>query len=68
MTPRRPSTDAGLCSSCAHAKVVESARGSLFLLCRLSLVDTTFRRYPPLPVLACAGYRREPDPGAERDS
>ena len=50
--------DAGLCASCAHARTVESSRGSVFLLCQLSLTDPRFRRYPPLPVLACAGYDR----------
>jgi hypothetical protein len=53
---------AGLCASCAHVQVVASDRGSRFYLCRLSLTDPRFRRYPPLPVLACPGYVAvEPD-------
>jgi hypothetical protein len=36
--------------------VVHSSRGSTFYLCRLSLSDPRFPRYPPLPVLSCAGF------------
>jgi hypothetical protein len=47
---------AGLCSLCAHVQVVRSARGSTFWLCERSRGDSRFRRYPPLPVRACAGF------------
>ena len=47
---------AGLCASCAHAQPVESSRGSVFVLCRLSLTDARFPKYPRLPVVACDGY------------
>ncbi|MEX2583771.1 MAG: hypothetical protein WD766_10885 [Gemmatimonadota bacterium] len=50
------SVDPGICSSCLHARVLESRRGSSFLLCELSAVDDRFPRYPPLPVLSCAGW------------
>jgi hypothetical protein len=36
--------------------VITSSRGALFYLCRLSLTDPAFARYPQLPVLACRGY------------
>ena len=49
---------AGLCASCVHAKAVESSRGAVFILCRLSLTDSRFPRYPTLPVMACPGYVR----------
>jgi hypothetical protein len=49
-------TTAGLCETCTHAETVVSSKGSLFVLCRLSEVDPTFRRYPMLPVTACPGY------------
>ena len=48
----------GLCASCVHAQMVTSSKGSTFLLCRLSMVDPRFSRYPALPVLRCAGYER----------
>jgi len=51
----------GLCAACAHARVVESRRGSRFWLCRRSFTDPVFPRYPPLPVLACPGF----DPAAD---
>jgi hypothetical protein len=40
---------------------VTSARGSTFYLCRLSFADARFPRYPPIPVLACAGFERDGD-------
>ncbi len=46
----------GLCAACAHARRVESRRGSVFLLCARSNDDPRFARYPPLPVLQCAGF------------
>ena len=46
----------GLCAACAHARVVESRRGSRFWLCARSRTDPAFPRYPPLPVLACRGF------------
>lgn len=48
---------AGLCTDCAHRRVVRSRRGSSFLLCGLSRTDPRFPRYPRLPVLACDGFR-----------
>jgi hypothetical protein len=47
---------------------VDSSRGSVFYLCRLSLTDPRFPRYPSLPVMACAGYRKGGDtPGGGDD-
>ena len=46
----------GLCAHCIYARVVESSRGSRFVLCQLSQTDPGFARYPRLPVLSCAGY------------
>ena len=48
--------DAGLCASCRHAQVIESSRGSRFYLCRKSLEDPAYPRYPRLPVVDCAGF------------
>ena len=53
-----------LCQRCAHVKVITSAKGSTFLLCQLSAVDSRFPRYPPQPVVACGGYM----PAAATDS
>jgi len=47
---------AGLCASCRHARIVRSARDSVFVRCGLSDVDPRFPRYPYLPVLGCSGY------------
>ena len=45
-----------MCATCVFARVVESAKGSQFWLCRRSETDEGFRKYPALPVLRCAGY------------
>lgn len=47
----------GLCATCRFSRVVPGAR-SMFYLCERSLTDPRFRRYPPLPVIACSGYDR----------
>jgi hypothetical protein len=49
--------NAGLCTDCEHSRIIETARGSRFYLCRLSDTDPRFPRYPPLPVLRCEGYK-----------
>jgi hypothetical protein len=48
----------GLCATCGFARVIESARGSRFTLCRRSETDARFPRYPALPVLECVGYEK----------
>ncbi len=63
MASRNP--DAGLCASCAFARVVESARGGRFTLCRRSEMDARFTRYPALPVLECVGFEKADDPSNE---
>jgi len=47
----------GLCQNCQHARRIESDRGSIFLMCKLSLEDSRFAKYPRLPVMVCEGYR-----------
>ena len=48
--------NSGLCASCRWAAAIESARGSVFLRCGRSDHDPAYRKYPPLPVRACAGF------------
>ena len=49
------STSPGLCATCVHLRVLASSR-SVFVGCGLAATDPRFPKYPPLPVLACAGY------------
>lgn len=58
----------GLCARCAHARRITSAKGSTFVLCGRSATDARFPKYPPLPVVRCAGYELAPplDLGAQR--
>jgi hypothetical protein len=59
IAPENPTFEmAGLCSQCQHARLIESSKGSIFLLCELSKTDPQFSKYPRLPVLACDGYER----------
>jgi hypothetical protein len=58
---------AGLCGNCSHARRVESERGSVFVMCKLSATDDRFPKYPRLPVFSCAGYSRREQPGSPKD-
>jgi hypothetical protein len=59
--PAKPPVEAGLCATCAHARLITSSRGSWFSICELSAVDEGFPKYPRLPVTSCIGYRRVPE-------
>lgn len=48
----------GQCGSCQHTQVIVSDKGSTFHRCRRSETDTTFPKYPRLPVLECRGYEQ----------
>jgi hypothetical protein len=60
------SENVGLCAKCRHSETVVSTRGSTFYLCRLSLTDPRFPKYPTLPVLACGGYEPSGEQVPER--
>ena len=53
------SLSVGLCADCLHSRCIESAHGSVFFLCELSLSDPRFPKYPRLPVLSCDGYKKK---------
>jgi hypothetical protein len=42
---------ASVCHTCRHLRLIESARGSVFLMC-----TALPRKYPPQPVLRCAAH------------
>lgn len=50
----------GLCATCQHSRKIQSDRGSVFFLCKLSETDPAFPKYPRLPVLSCPGYTPAP--------
>jgi hypothetical protein len=58
---RIPAT-AGLCAGCRHAHLIETGRGSTFVLCERSRTDPRFPRYPRLPVVRCPGFEAIQDP------
>jgi hypothetical protein len=51
-----PRLDPGLCKNCVYERCIESDRGSIFIMCKLSFEDSSFPKYPRLPVLNCSGY------------
>ena len=55
--PDHSNNAAGLCSDCLHARTIESAKGSSFLLCQRSTTDPAYPKYPRLPVLSCPGHQ-----------
>jgi len=60
----QPDARFGLCALCRHQRVVGNTRGSTFSLCERSRTDSTFPKYPRVPVMNCRGWeRREPKPG-----
>jgi len=46
----------GLCATCEHLRLLASRR-SVFVRCGLAATDPRFLKYPPLPVVACGGYK-----------
>jgi len=54
----------GLCATCRHSRRIVSSRESEFWLCGKSATDERYKKYPPLPVRACAGH----EPGIPTDS
>jgi hypothetical protein len=56
VTNQPQNAQVGLCSDCRHARTITSDRGSTFIMCQHSAVDSTFPKYPRLPVLSCSAY------------
>jgi hypothetical protein len=46
-----------LCGNCALVREIVTPKGSRFLLCQLAHKDAAYPKYPPQPVIRCAGYR-----------
>jgi len=47
----------GLCLRCVHARHLAHPRGGEgYWMCALAAVDSSFKKYPPLPVRECAGF------------
>ena len=58
-----PGDTVGLCRRCMWARRVETARGSVFRLCRRHRSDPAYAKYPALPVVRCPGFEAGPEPG-----
>ena len=51
----------GLCVPCIYHATAANNRGAEFHLCELGVRDSTFPKYPRLPVLSCKGYQSTKD-------
>jgi hypothetical protein len=60
---RRPAAPGfgGLCPTCAKVRIVTSRKGSSFLMCSYSSVDSRFSKYPPQPVRSCRAFEKVQD-------
>lgn len=50
---------AGLCNTCRYQRVVRNTRGSVFSMCERSRIDSSYPKYPRVPVLECAGWEQQ---------
>ena len=55
----------GLCRECWYSSMTGNRLGNVFLLCERSREDSSYPKYPRLPVLACKGFvpERKSEPG-----
>ncbi|MFK7734939.1 MAG: hypothetical protein AB8B50_02860 [Pirellulaceae bacterium] len=42
-----------ICLSCKHRRLVESGKGSVFLMCGVGLKNRQWPKYPPQPLSKC---------------
>ena len=54
-----------LCAACLRARLIESRRGPVYVLCTLSETDPAYDKYPAQPVIECAGFEPS-DPESRR--
>lgn len=54
---------AHLCLTCAHARTIATERSVFWLCARHASEPDRFPKYPPVPVLRCAGHEK----GTPRD-
>ena len=47
-----------LCASCNYQRILKTASGNPIVMCRRSETDPAFAKFPPLPVLDCAGHEK----------
>jgi hypothetical protein len=50
-----------LCEMCTWMREIVTPKGSRFLLCRLSLTNPAYPKYPRQPVIRCDGHRAKAD-------
>jgi hypothetical protein len=51
----------GLCLGCVHHTLIVGKNGNEFHLCEKNKTDSSFLKYPRLPVLNCKGYQSKDD-------
>ena len=58
----------GLCAVCRHGRIVRSGRGTVFLLCRRSMTDRAYPKYPVVPVVRCHGFEADLEENEDTDA
>lgn len=53
-----------LCEICQSMREVISAKGSRFLLCRLSQANPNYPKYPSQPIVRCEGFQSKENAAA----
>lgn len=48
-----------LCERCTHVRIIQTPKGSRFLLCQVSQTDPRFVKYPAQPVVRCSGFQEK---------
>lgn len=56
---RPPRSWGSLCEECVQVRVIRSAKGSVFLMCRIGVDDPSWPKYPPQPVRSCPKFERD---------
>lgn len=52
---------AGLCDTCRHQSIISTSRGPQYTLCERSRTDSSYPRYPRVPVTRCEGHEPRDD-------
>lgn len=52
-----PGLTSSLCEQCGWMREIKTPKGSRFVLCGLARRDERYPKYPPQPIVRCAGFR-----------
>jgi hypothetical protein len=56
LVEHHPLYSKSICSKCKNLRVIQSGKGSLFLLCQSSAISQGWPKYPPQPLSRCPHF------------